>query len=117
MSSECIELSFTKIKSRPTASVKRQTSYGDILSYPPRIFYLPSNVREFDHCGSGGLVVWASITLDIWPHTTLCLCKRHLTSVRYNDKVLEPYVSLFIGSVDPDFILIDDNARHIELIW
>ncbi|GFV71814.1 hypothetical protein TNCV_946261 [Trichonephila clavipes] len=34
----------------------------------------------------------------------------------YGDEVLEPYVGLFTGAVDPDIILMDDNARHIQLI-
>ncbi|GFW53270.1 histone-lysine N-methyltransferase SETMAR [Trichonephila clavipes] len=34
-----------------------------------------------------------------------------LTGVRYWDEVLEPYVRLFRGACDPDFILMDDNVR------
>ncbi|GFU29773.1 integrase catalytic domain-containing protein [Trichonephila clavipes] len=40
-----------------------------------------------------------------------------VTAVRYRDEVCEPYVCLFTGTVGPNFILMDDNAGHIELIW
>ncbi|GFW47067.1 DDE_3 domain-containing protein [Trichonephila clavipes] len=31
-------------------------------------------------------------------------------TVRYREEVLEPYVNIFTGAVDSDFILIDENA-------
>ncbi|GFT81483.1 hypothetical protein TNCV_3673401 [Trichonephila clavipes] len=37
--------------------------------------------------------------------------------IRYWDEVLEPHVCLFMGVISPAFVLMDDNARHIELIW
>lgn len=82
----------------------------------PGTRYLPSNVREIDHYGGGGLMVWAGIMLD--GRTPLHVFDRGtVTSVRYRDEVLEPYVRLFRGAVGPDFILIDDNARPHKLIW
>ncbi|GFU99689.1 transposable element Tc3 transposase [Trichonephila clavipes] len=33
-----------------------------------------------------------------------------VTTQRYRDEVLEPYVRLFRGAVGPDFIFMDDNA-------
>ncbi|GFX98875.1 transposable element Tcb2 transposase [Trichonephila clavipes] len=40
-----------------------------------------------------------------------------VTNVRYRDAVLQPYVRLFRGACDPEFILIDDNARqHRDLL-
>ncbi|GBM57215.1 Glutathione S-transferase 1, isoform C [Araneus ventricosus] len=72
--------------------------------------YLPSNVREIDHYGGGGLMVWAGIMLD--GRTPLHVFERGtVTGVRYRDEILEPYVRLFRGAVGPEFILMDDNAR------
>ena len=55
-------------------------------------------------------MVWASILLD--GRTHLHVFERGtVTAVRYRDEVLEPYVRLFRGEVNPDIILMDDNAR------
>ncbi|GBM62442.1 Transposable element Tcb2 transposase [Araneus ventricosus] len=76
----------------------------------PGTRYLPSNAREIDHYGGGGLMVWAGIMLD--GRTPLHVFERgSVTGVRYRDEILEPYVRLFRGAVGPEFILIDDNAR------
>ncbi|GFW04827.1 transposable element Tcb2 transposase [Trichonephila clavipes] len=53
-------------------------------------------------------MVWAGITLDARLHV---FERGTVTAVRYTDEVLESYVCLFRGAVDPDFILMDDNAR------
>ncbi|GBM19243.1 Chorion peroxidase [Araneus ventricosus] len=72
--------------------------------------YLPSNVREIDHYGGGGLMVRAGIMLD--GRTPLHVFERGtVTGVKYRDEILEPYVRLFRGAVGPEFILMDDNAR------
>ncbi|GBN69149.1 hypothetical protein AVEN_128502-1 [Araneus ventricosus] len=72
--------------------------------------YLPSNVGEIDHYGGGGLMVCAGIMLD--GRTRLHVFERGtVTSVRYRDEILEPYVRLFRGAVGPELILMDDNAR------
>ncbi|GFU35640.1 uncharacterized protein TNCV_2099371 [Trichonephila clavipes] len=39
------------------------------------------------------------------------------TLVRHRDEVFKSYVCLLTGTVGPDFILIENNARHKELIW
>ncbi|GFX86968.1 transposable element Tcb2 transposase [Trichonephila clavipes] len=39
-----------------------------------------------------------------------------VTAQRYRDKVLEPYVCLFRGAVDPDFIFMDDNAPCLRAV-
>ncbi|GBN66041.1 Transposable element Tc3 transposase [Araneus ventricosus] len=76
----------------------------------PGTRYLPSNVREIDHYGGGGLMVWAGIMLN--GRTPLHVFERGtVTGVRYKDEILEPYVRLFRGEVRPEFILMDDNAR------
>ncbi|GBO09672.1 hypothetical protein AVEN_31530-1 [Araneus ventricosus] len=76
----------------------------------PGTRYLPSNVREIDHYGGGGLMVWAGIMSD--GRTPLHVFERGtVTGVRYRDEILEPYVCLFRGAVGPDFILMDNNAR------
>ncbi|GBN89464.1 hypothetical protein AVEN_258462-1 [Araneus ventricosus] len=76
----------------------------------PGTHYLPSNVREIDHYGEGGLMVWAGIMLD--GRTPLHVFERGtVIGARYRDEILEPYVRLFKGAVGPEFILMDDNAR------
>ncbi|GFU62977.1 transposable element Tcb2 transposase [Trichonephila clavipes] len=35
---------------------------------------------------------------------------------RYCEEVLLPYVRLFRGAIGPDFMFMDDNARHIVLL-
>ncbi|GBO12845.1 Transposable element Tcb2 transposase [Araneus ventricosus] len=76
----------------------------------PGTRYLPSNVREIDHYGGGGIIVWACIMLD--GRVPLHVFERGtVTGVRYRDEILKPYVLLFRGAVGPEFILMDDNAR------
>ncbi|GBM71182.1 Transposable element Tcb2 transposase [Araneus ventricosus] len=76
----------------------------------PGTRYPPSNVREIDHYGGGGLMVWAGIMLD--GRTPLHVFERGtVTGVRYRDEILEPYVRLFRGAVGSEFILMDYNAR------
>ncbi|GFU57523.1 DDE_3 domain-containing protein [Trichonephila clavipes] len=76
----------------------------------PGTHYLPSNVREIDNYGGGGLMVWAGIMLD--GRTPLHIFERgSVTGVRYRDEVLESYVCLFRDACGPEFILMDDNAR------
>ncbi|GBN12477.1 Transposable element Tc1 transposase [Araneus ventricosus] len=79
----------------------------------PGTRYLPSNVREIDLYGGGGLMVWAGILLD--DRTPLHVFERdNVSGVRYRDEILEPYVRLFRGAVGPEFNgfnLMDDNAR------
>ncbi|GBN38897.1 hypothetical protein AVEN_153224-1 [Araneus ventricosus] len=59
----------------------------------PGTRYLPSNVREIDYYGGGGLMVWAGIMLD--GRTPLHVFERGtVTGVRYRDEILEPYVRL-----------------------
>ncbi|GBN94639.1 hypothetical protein AVEN_222604-1 [Araneus ventricosus] len=69
----------------------------------PGTRYLPSNVREIDYYGGGGLMVWTGIMLD--GRTPLRVFERGtVTGVRYRD--------------GPEFLLMDDNARtHRELFW
>jgi len=76
----------------------------------PGTRYLPSNVREIDHYGGSGVMVWGGIMED--RRTRLHVFDRgSVNGVRYRDEVLEPYVRLFRGTVGPEFILMDDSAR------
>ncbi|GFX72383.1 transposable element Tcb1 transposase [Trichonephila clavipes] len=55
-------------------------------------------------------MVWAGISLGY--HTDLYNFKRSsVTTVRYQDKVLEPTVRLYAAAVGPTLVLMDDNAR------
>jgi transposase len=72
--------------------------------------YHPTNIRERDRYGGGGLMVWAGIMLD--GRTPLHIFDGGtLTAQRYRDEILEPYVRLFRGAIGPEFIFMDDNAR------
>ncbi|KFM60781.1 Transposable element Tcb2 transposase, partial [Stegodyphus mimosarum] len=76
----------------------------------PGTHYLPSNVREINNYGGGGVMVWAGIILD--GRASLHVFDRgSVTGVRYRDEILEPYVCVYRGVVGPEFILQDDNAR------
>ncbi|GFW32531.1 transposable element Tc1 transposase [Trichonephila clavipes] len=69
----------------------------------PGTRYLPSNVCEINNYGGGGLMVWTSIKLD--GRIPIHVFERgSVTGVRYRDEVLEPYVRLFRGACDPEFI-------------
>ncbi|GFW42312.1 cytoplasmic dynein 2 heavy chain 1 [Trichonephila clavipes] len=69
----------------------------------------PRNIMERHHFPSRGEMVWASIMMD--SRTDLHFFDtKSVTAQRYRYEVLEPYVRLFRGAVDPDFIFLDDNA-------
>ncbi|GBL90472.1 hypothetical protein AVEN_179403-1 [Araneus ventricosus] len=58
----------------------------------PGTRYLPSNVREIDHYGGGGLMVWAGILLD--GRTPLHVFEKGtVTGVRYRDEISPVFVS------------------------
>ncbi|GFU20448.1 transposable element Tcb2 transposase [Trichonephila clavipes] len=80
-------------------------------------YYLHSNVHESDNYGGEGLMVWADIVLD--GRAPLHVFERgFVTGVRYRDDVLKPYVRLFMGACDPEFIVMEDNARsHRALLF
>ncbi|GFU88651.1 transposable element Tc1 transposase [Trichonephila clavipes] len=74
----------------------------------PGTRYLPTNVREIDNYGGGGLMV-RIIMLD--DRTPLHGFERDsVTGASYRDEVLEPYGLLFRGACEPEFILMDDNT-------
>lgn len=75
----------------------------------PGTRYHPSNIRERDRYGGGGLLVWGGIMLG--GRTSLYVLDRGtLNAQRYRDEILEPYVRLFRGAIGPEFIFMDDNA-------
>lgn len=39
----------------------------------------------------------------------------YMTAVRYRDEVPDPTVRLYAGAVDHAFVLIDDDARPLQL--
>ncbi|GFU85399.1 transposable element Tcb2 transposase [Trichonephila clavipes] len=68
----------------------------------------PRNITERHHFPLRGVMVWAGIMMDI--RTDLHFFDTgSVTTQRYRDGVLEPYVCLFRGAVNPDFIFMDDN--------
>ncbi|GBM36057.1 Transposable element Tcb2 transposase [Araneus ventricosus] len=79
-----------------------------------RTRYHQSNTLERHSYRGGGIMVWAGISLG--GHTDLhAFHGGILTGVRYRDEILDPYVRPYAGAISNDFILMDDNARHIEL--
>ncbi|GFV80288.1 uncharacterized protein TNCV_4956911 [Trichonephila clavipes] len=58
-------------------------------------------------------MVWADIPLDGRPDL-LVFERSTVAAVKCRDDALGPYACLFMGAVDPDFILIDNNAMHIH---
>ncbi|GFT34496.1 transposable element Tcb2 transposase [Trichonephila clavipes] len=69
----------------------------------------PRNITERHHFPSRAELVWAGIMMD--GRTGLHFFDTgSVAAQRYKDEVLEPYVRLFRGAVDPDFIFMDYNA-------
>ncbi|GFS70059.1 transposable element Tcb2 transposase [Trichonephila clavipes] len=73
------------------------------------IRFEPRNITERHHFPSRGVMVWKGIMMDGRSYLHF-YDTGSVTAQRYRDEVLEPYVHLFRGAVDPDFIFMDDNA-------
>ncbi|GFX91586.1 DUF1758 domain-containing protein [Trichonephila clavipes] len=70
----------------------------------------PQNITEHHAFQGGSIMVRAGISLGY--HTDLHIFKQgSVTAVRYRDEVLEPIVRLYAATVNPTFVLMDDNAR------
>ncbi|GBL94925.1 Transposable element Tcb2 transposase [Araneus ventricosus] len=75
-----------------------------------RTRYHQSNTLERRSYRSGGIMVWAGISLG--GHTDLHVFHGEtLTGVRYRDEILDPYVRPYASAIGNDFSLMDDNAR------
>ncbi|GFW06190.1 e3 ubiquitin-protein ligase HUWE1 [Trichonephila clavipes] len=95
----------TPVSGRPRVTTHRQDRY--LKECGTR--FEPRNITERHHFSSRGVMVRAGIIMDGCTdlHFFDMGCA---TAPRYRDEVLEPYVRLFRGAVDPDFIFMDDNA-------
>ncbi|GFV48903.1 transposable element Tcb2 transposase [Trichonephila clavipes] len=72
--------------------------------------FYTSNIKERHHYGGSGVLVWGGIMLN--GRTELHLFdKWSVIGDRYCEEVLLHHVRLFRGTIDPDFIFKDDNAR------
>ncbi|GFT46787.1 transposable element Tcb2 transposase [Trichonephila clavipes] len=72
--------------------------------------FYTSNIKERHHYGGPGVLVWGGIMLN--GRTELYIFDRgSVTGDRYCEEVLLPHGRLFRGAIDPDFIIMDDNAR------
>ncbi|KFM56783.1 Transposable element Tcb2 transposase, partial [Stegodyphus mimosarum] len=69
----------------------------------------PRNISERYNFPSRGVIVWVGIMMDGRTDHHF-FDTGSVTGQRYRDEVLEPYVRLFRGAVDPHFIFMDDNA-------
>jgi hypothetical protein len=55
-------------------------------------------------------MVWSDISYNC--STDLYVIRNgSLTGIQYRDEILTPIVSLYVGAIGDDFILMDDNAR------
>ena len=71
--------------------------------------YKSHNNREIDNYDGSGLMIWAGIMLD--GSTPLHVFERGTVTARNcRGEGLKPYVRLFRDAVEPEFILMDDNA-------
>ena len=67
-------------------------------------------VAEHDRFGGGSVMVWGDINYD--GSTGLYVIRNgSLTGIKYRDEILTPIVSLYVGAIGNDFILMDGNAR------
>ncbi|GFV08108.1 hypothetical protein TNCV_1047371 [Trichonephila clavipes] len=67
-------------------------------------------------CRQGELYVSPIVTIKIISGPTVTCTAGTLTAVRHTYEVLELFDPLLTRAVDPDFILMDGNARQIEII-
>ncbi|GFT23742.1 DUF4817 domain-containing protein [Trichonephila clavipes] len=69
----------------------------------------PSNIIERDRYGGRGVLVWGGIMLD--SRTDLHIFDAgSVNGTRYCNEILLPYVRLFRGAMDLQFLFMDDNA-------
>ncbi|GFV15495.1 transposable element Tcb2 transposase [Trichonephila clavipes] len=69
----------------------------------------PSNIIERDRYGGRGVLVWGSIMLG--SRTDLHIFDAgSVNGTRYCNEILLPYVRLFRGAMDLQFLFMDDNA-------
>ncbi|GFV76492.1 transposable element Tc1 transposase [Trichonephila clavipes] len=72
--------------------------------------FYTSNINERYSYGDPEVLFWEGIMLN--GRTELQIFDRwSVIGDRYCEEVLLPHVRLFRGAIDPDFILMDDNAR------
>ncbi|GFU72048.1 transposable element Tc3 transposase [Trichonephila clavipes] len=85
-------------------------SGGLLIWREQRTRYHQSNTVERHSYRGGGILVWAGISLG--DHTDLHVFHGGtVTSLRYRDEILDPYVRPYAAAIGNDFILMDDNAR------
>ena len=73
-------------------------------------------VAEHDRWGGPSVMVWGGISFH--GVTDLFVIQNGaLTSVCYKDEILDIYVLPFAEAVGDNFVLMDDNARPIGLVW
>jgi hypothetical protein len=72
-----------------------------------------TNFNENDRYGGASIIVWDGISRDGRRYINV-LERGAMTEVRYRDEILDVYA----GTVGPEFILMDDNARphHAKMV-
>ncbi|GFV09618.1 uncharacterized protein TNCV_1155621 [Trichonephila clavipes] len=86
------------VRSSKSFDGQKRSSFVHYSENEPGTRYLPSNVREINHHGNGGLMVWAGITLDDYTHLHV-FGRGTMIAVKYRNEVLESYAYLFRGAV------------------
>ncbi|GFT02551.1 transposable element Tcb2 transposase [Trichonephila clavipes] len=71
--------------------------------------YRPENIQENDRYPTCRILVWAGIMINGGTRLHV-VANGTMTSQRYIDEVLFPYVRLFRGAVGCKFVFMDDNA-------
>ena len=66
-------------------------------------------IVETQAFGGGSVMVWAGVSLG--GRTELIFVNGNLTSQRYVDEILRPYVLPYLGAIGENAIYQDDNAR------
>ncbi|GFW66063.1 transposable element Tcb2 transposase [Trichonephila clavipes] len=78
----------------------------------------PASVHESVRFGSGGVLVYGSISID--GRTDIYIIRDELlTARRYSDEILRPIVVPYAAAIGDDFILMEDNCRpphHANLV-
>lgn len=77
------------------------------------INYLASNVRDTDYNDREVFMVWGGNMLD-WRMLLPVLGKDSVIDERCREDILVSYARFFNDSVDPNFILTDQNRAHVE---
>jgi hypothetical protein len=70
---------------------------------------MPNVLQEGDQFIQGSVMVWGGISID--GYTDLVIVRGNLTTAGYIEQILLQHVLVAAYNVDPEFVLMHDNAR------